>query len=78
MLSLGVRGVRTLGKVMLVPDWGTGGWGGFGKGLLVDGERDRSGLLGVILRGESRELGPWDISYAEEDDEEDVDVDVDE
>lgn len=73
MLSLGVSGVRTLGKVMLAPDWFAGGWGGFGKGLLVEGERDNSGLLGVILRVGSRELGPWDISYAEDEDEEDED-----
>lgn len=59
MLSLGVSGVRTLGNVMLVPDW----WaGGFGKGLLVEGERDRRGLLGVSLMMDSGELGPWAIS----------------
>lgn len=66
MLSLGVSGVRTLGNVILVPDWCTEG---FGKGLLVEGERER----GVNPKVDSGELGPWAISYAEDEDEDDVD-----
>lgn len=69
MLSLGLSGVRTLGNVMLVPDCWSGGWG---KGLLVEGDRDRRGLFGVIPKEDSRELGPWAISYVEEEEEEDV------
>lgn len=57
MLSLGVSGVRTLGSVMLAPGGGADGWGRQGKEFLLDGERDRSGLLGVTLRAEPAELG---------------------
>jgi len=53
--SLGVSGVRTLGSVVPAPDrWAAG----LGKGLLVEGERDSSGLLGVAPRDDSGELGP--------------------
>lgn len=64
-----MSGVRTLGSVMLAP--GGGAWGGKrpGKGFLLEGERDKSGLLGVTLGVES-ELGALAVSYAEEEDEE--------
>lgn len=40
--------------------------------MLVEGDRDRRGLFGVIPKEHSRELGPWAISYVEEEEEEDV------
>lgn len=69
MLSRGVSGVRILGKVRLAPDWV-----GLPKGLFVEGERGTDVLSGACPRGDFEEPGgPWAISYAEEEDEDDED-----
>ncbi len=70
MLSRGVRGVRTLGRVMLVPKGKVRGKGHDRGRRTNGGERDTGGgLLGVGV-GVSKPPRPG-VSYAEEDEEED-------
>lgn len=44
-----------------------------GKGLLVEGDREKRGLLGATVMVNPGELGLCAISYAEDEDEEDED-----